>query len=244
MLKLEKKSRHGEINIAMRQPRRRWSKLLLQAFAFSLSWHLGAIFLFQVSGLKILDEESKLLATAVNAEIHQDSDEEEIVAQATFHEDEKILNFIQPPVPSLPSIPKIHFVPLSLSFQLDLSLHNHNPFEEIENEIQETYFPPLPKPKTSLPLSIHVSGLLANRLLPFEEFDLPPISLMSQRWVFTVNVYDPQGKIISYESQHPFDPREEPLIDQILSSLQFAPIQSHFITTGEIEIVLTSKEKQ
>lgn len=240
MLKLEKNSRRGEINITMRDRHRFWNLLIAQAFGIALAWHLAVLVIFHVGGLKILGGNSPLKTIAVNADITVGSSDENILAQAVIEEEKKHRDFVLAPALSELAIPEINIAIPALSFQFDQPDDlESNPFQLIEEDVQDEYFAELATPKKTPPFQIHVSGPLSQRLISdfyeIGQFGNPPDTI--QKWVFEIQIHDPEGSIIQYQPKDPIDPQYDKLADRILSTLKFVPSKEQFVTSGEVEIV-------
>lgn len=243
MLRLEKKSRRGDINLSFRHRERFLNRLLLQAFGLAFAWHAAAFLIFHVGGFKIFDGESVITPIAVNADIQFDSQEDSILAQALIDEEQRRDLHALPPPSSEPSIPEMIVAAPSLSFPFfSIEDWNRNPFASIENDIQDQYFDALETRSAPPPIQILVSGALAARLIPEGIADIEKKYLLipseSQRWIFTVQVQDEVGSIFWHQPHDPLSPQNKNLARQILNALKFVPDQNGFVSTGEVEIVL------
>lgn len=243
MLKLEKISRDGTIHISMRHRERFFNKVFIQAFGVAAAWHLLAFLFFQIGGLKLLEGETLFPPVAVNADIHPEVADDNAVIQAVIYEEQRYHELALAPPLSEPVIPEIKVLIPPLSFHLEeVKYQTVNPFEKVEQDIQDLYFQAVEKPKIAKPFTIHVSGPISHR---FKEESVSKIESLIQdrpagRWVFSVQVDDLNGSIFWHHTHSILNPQDAALANQILSILEFEPDSSSFISSAEIEMVFGS----
>lgn len=244
MLKLERTSREGLINVTVRDKEFLFTQSFAFAFAIALAIHLGLMILFHVTPFKIGINETVLLPTNVEAD---PSFNESVVAEVkpTI---ETISGLPFPP----PSHPVVLQHPSFLNFHsidyYTIESSTHLVFDQIEKEVYRPLFNPLAGAQKQ-PLEILISGHLAQQELlstGMNHKEIPPLPVLERdkrRLIFSVMVEGRTGRIFWIEQKQQTN---NSLIDRfakaILYDMRFA-INPELVLSGEIELHFNEEEK-
>ncbi|HEV8051605.1 MAG TPA: hypothetical protein VGP47_03855 [Parachlamydiaceae bacterium] len=245
MLKLERASRNGLINVLVRDKDNLFSQPFAVALGIAIAIHLGLVILFHVVPFKIGMSENVFPPTRVQADM---SSKESVIAH------------IAPAIQSirgLPALPENGPVPLRhpkyIAFRpAELSKATNSAalsFTQIEKAIYQPEFNPLAN-RQKKPLEIIISGILAEHELVTNGLDkksIPANQNMKQesrRLIYSVLVEGKTGKIFWYESkQSPHDASIDKFSEGVLQDMKFAIDPTMITMGGEIEMHFNQETK-
>lgn len=236
MLKLERKSRNGIINVIFRDKDHLFTQPFSIAFLIALGIHLGLFIIFQVTPFKIGVSDTVFPPTRVQAETPS---KESVLAE--------VIPMIQT-IRGLPNMPASSpFIPEYPKF-LTVRPVEYNKatgtkadaFMKIENEIYQPTFNPLVH-FSKQPLKIVISGILAEQPiisdgLKDKEIEKLPFHL-DERFVYHVLVEGTTGNIFWYEPQQASHNHSiDKFIESILKDMRFRINGQEIALSGEIEL--------
>lgn len=249
MLKLEKIARTREINVSLRDKEGFFNRTLLFALACALVIHGGALLLFHIAPFKIGYDESIFPPVVVATEFPDPANK----VTAHLDEDEPIPPYVVAPLPKQTWPPQMptHALARQMEYIQQQSVLT-NPFLPLENDTRiDDHSIHFSGPRDHAPIKIYVSGSLGDLTLvnqdTYEE-ELTELTSQSQkvksavprRYIYTVQVEHDSGEVFWYELKHSEEDGElKKLAVDILKSLRFAPVRSLFVSSGEVEIVIT-----
>jgi hypothetical protein len=253
MLKIEKKARTREIQISLRDREKLFNPNFRNAFLIALALHLFGIVFFNIVPLKIA--EGKILPpSAVEAELAStESPESLILAQIEGEKrDPRYQLAPKGSSPELPALAKFSFLH-KMEYMKQNSLE-HNPFAQIEKELQESYFTTQVLPADYTPVEIFFSGTEGNRVtfsLPaefasfFSKRDNSRQALTRHRALYEIRIQNTSGEVFWIEKREetPIAALNQ-LSEKILHALKFANLSQALITKGLVEIIFTFNEHE
>ena len=257
MLKLEKKPRNQEITVTLRDRDRRFNRTFLTAFAIAASLHLFAGILFQIRPFLLGSSEKILPPVSVNADLTGLSEEKDKIALAQLDKTERLPRTIQEPRYSSPALPALP--PASIQRRIEYVMKNDlqtSPFAKMENEISSPDFTAMERHRLFTPLSILISGNLADKIIENDGLNATLASMTKalpgqgnairhSRSLYAVQMENQSGQIFWYEPQEkPDNPAHKQIAESILQHLRFQQESHPFVTTGEIEIVFAVPEPE
>lgn len=235
MLKLEKVSKTLDIHITLRKREKLFNRSLLQALSIAIALHLAGILFFPIAVAKMSGAFARLPPVSVAAELPITA--ENSVAVEVEEVSPRIirtppsLSLKAPPLP-IPELPSLE--PL----QKQISLPS---FASIEEAQRDPLLPLLdPVPHYTQPVTIATSGPISASQLT-QEIILPaPIPKGRYRTVFQVEMEERTGRIFWFERKEA-DPHEPANLyaEKILQNLKFQTLQNAFVSSGEVEIVIS-----
>lgn len=241
MLKLEKTSRDHDVSVAFCSKEHFFTRPLLTALAVALGIHLGFIILFQVSPLKIRWDNTPILPSIVETELLPPG-ENLVMAKIDLEAlPDNILTKAPPPLPFLADLPL--FLPnRHIEFKGQAQALT-TLFTEIEKEIYLPSFSQAGSPSLG-PLSVHISGPLANKKLINDHLQKYPTNIFSelntkapQRLLYSVLVDEQSGSVFWHELvEKGVNEAMEKMGSGIIYGLEFAKMPSAFVTAGQIEL--------
>jgi hypothetical protein len=233
MLKLEKRSREGLINVIIRDKESLLTKPFLQALAIAVCIHLALILLFHVTPFKITSD-TVLPPTAAQAA--------NISTESVLAELGSTLQNIHglPPIPL--SQPELMQHPTFLAVRpivyMETHHQNEKSFTQIEQQIYQPEFIPTVYHAPQNPFQIAISGNLGeHELLAMETFSFPLLKTGSKRVMYSVLVEGKTGKVFWFEPlQQALDPSIDNLAEKILRQMRFAADPKEIAISGRIEM--------
>ncbi|MEI8366327.1 MAG: hypothetical protein WCF65_07900 [Parachlamydiaceae bacterium] len=237
MLKLERKSRDGQVNLLMCTRERLFTRSLIIAFALALGLHSLFIILFHVSPFKIRVIETLFPPIGVEAYPSINVDGSAVVAEVTT----RPLSIQGIPIPER-SQPVAAVHPLYSMTRPRVYGPGKDsadyPFSRME---KEAYFPDLvvTRKKNRVPVAIVVSGELAGRgvIADVADGSLQTVAVSSElRVIYDVRVDGRSGKVFWFE---PIQRANVPSIDRaaesMLRRMAFTKGTDTQVTDGTIE---------
>lgn len=239
MLKLERASKSGEINVRLRTRERFFNPVFCLALGLAVSLHLFAIIIFHISPFKI---ESQWIfpSVKVNSELGLQPDSDTFIL-AQMEENKLLTPAFQPPPRSISVLPAYTENSLSKKFKSDKSQEYAQVINTFDlRMLPLTHFSPNLL-LTYDSFAITVSGRLAEtelleQMIPTKvQSQSPPIKKVHVR--FDVRVDEKNGRIfwvrrIESSKRNDLDQQSE----QILKSLHFKNDPKNVETEGEVEI--------
>lgn len=238
MLKLEKTSREGTINVIVRDKEPLFTKPFALAFAIALGFHLFLMMLFHISPLKIGTNDTFFPPTSVEA----DASLKESALAVVEHSIQHIRGLPLPPVsrPILRQQPE--FIAVRPIEHNKVENSRLNSFAEIENEVRQPKFHPLATSQKK-PLEVIISGTLAGQPLLSNGLDdhslptFPSSKEREKRMAYSVMVEGRTGKIFWFESKQPTSHSPiDSFAEKVLRGMKFAADPQMVAVNGEVEL--------
>lgn len=249
MLRLEKKARTRSIHVTMREGGRLMTPAFRQALLLALGFHLFGFMLFHVKSLDL--RESGLTSPPVQVRIDMTSEQERTVL-AQVDRSKTTTRLQLEPKPSNPSLLQIPRTKIKHEIAYPREKHPQtiSPLMMLDHshlaQSDSSLFTQKPLRQYS-PVTIRVSGPLAERKIIDEGWNVKNVRALSQKKNFThsfisfdVKVEDKTGKIIWYKKKQ--TPQKKTLrheAENILHQLAFEQKNGRLITSGHVEMILT-----
>ena len=236
MLKLERTSRTGIINVIFRDKEHLFTQPFSIAFLIALGIHLGLFIIFQITPFKIGVSDTVFPPTRVQA----DTPSIESVVAEVIPVVPKIRGLPTTPVsgPNMLEYPKfLNVRPVEYSKATNTKA---DAFMKIENEIYQPTFNPLAH-FAKKPLKIVISWILAEKPiisdgLKDKEIEKLPLQL-DERFVYHVMVEGTTGNIFWYEPhQASHNASIDKFAESILKDMRFGIDSQAIALSGEIEL--------
>lgn len=243
MLKLERKSRDGQVNLLVNVQDRFFSRSLILAFAVALGIHVLFLLIFHVSPFQLHVIQTLLPPTGVEVDqgvtIERGVVVSELAPTPTLIQGIPIPSRSQPKMPARPQSSAT--LPSLFTADTDTGGKN-NPFYRIEKVV---YFPDftIPHKKREEPVVMVVSGNLADEMhAELPTLDLQNKVLTDQRVVYEVRVAGRSGKIFWFEPKQLSNiPAVDRYAESLLRHLVFAGENNVVVVDGEIEFNFISE---
>ena len=239
MLKLERKSRDGQVKVLVRDREYPINRTLAIAFAAALGFHLLFFILFQISPFRIAGINTLFPPVHVEADVVT----KEIVSIAMLEQFPLSIPGIAFPTASHPAKQeRPEYLAVRPSVYIKETHHSNNAFSALESEIYQPEIA-LPKRTSKRPVELFISGLLAEKKLvspPIDAIKLPTLPNRADAHlhvVYDLVVEGSSGRVIWFEPKHQTNiPALDVLAGNIVENLEFAPDPRTFTTTGSVEL--------
>lgn len=239
MLKLERKSRDGQVSVQFRDKEFIFNRTLWFALACALAYHFLFFVVFNVTPFKI-----SVLTVFPLISVESDTLPKEsaaIASDATAITSLHGIPFPKASTPPLPAHPQ--FLGMIPSEYIKESNVKDSPFYFVE---AGAHLPEIaiPQRKAKNPVEVLVSGLLADKFVGNGDIDKQMLAALSRmpspqdmRVVYNVRVEGKSGKVFWFEAKELTNNASiDALAESIVRNLAFAADASAFETDGEIEL--------
>lgn len=245
MLKLEK-AKHRDVCITMRNKERWFNSTLLYALGIACGIHFLGVIIVHIH--PFISHGDKILPpTLVEAEMSNQLEDDDWNVLAYLDTKHKASRYLFAPIASEPKLPSMSIdQPLRPTEYIKEPSLLDNPFMTIEEDWDYFYANELFAQASQPPVSVHVSGPLAESPLlddgttTISPTELTTILQQSQRCVYSVQVEGKTGRIFWFASKHTPDKQSIcNMAESLLLRMRFQPNANTVVSAGEVEITLS-----